>query len=207
MRGSSYQAGASLTIGLIGPSSLSLNLGGGRERADSTLVNRQTSIIADERLDAYVDGHTQLDGGLIASLLHHPVKWAPVDGQDVEQKRDLSLDTGTLSFTDIDERARSDSRRASASIGLGGNAADERGGWSFVETNGRAALLAARSSALTSRAGSSLRMTARCAAPRDRRAAISLGADVKQERRSSVVLCRARLPGPWLRLGRGRVPG
>ena len=37
-------------------------------------------------------------------------------------------DTGTLSFTDIDERARSDSRRASASIGLGGNAADERGG-------------------------------------------------------------------------------
>ena len=75
--GSSYQAGASLTIGLIGPSSLSLNLGGGRERADSTLVNRQTSIIADERLDAYVDGHTQLDGGLIASLLHHPVKWAP----------------------------------------------------------------------------------------------------------------------------------
>ena len=207
LRGSSYQAGASLTIGLIGPSSLSLNLGGGRERADSTLVNRQTSIIADERLDAYVDGHTQLDGGLIASLLHHPVKWAPVDGQDVEQKRDLSLDTGTLSFTDIDERARSDSRRASASIGLGGNAADERGGWSFVETNGRAALLAARSSALTSRAGSSLRMTARCAAPRDRRAAISLGADVKQERRSSVVLCRARLPGPWLRLGRGRVPG
>ena len=105
LRGSSYQAGASLTIGLIGPSSLSLNLGGGRERADSTLVNRQTSIIADQRLDAYVEGHTQLDGGLIASL-----------------NGDLSLDTGTLSFTDIEERARSDSRRASASIGLGGNA-------------------------------------------------------------------------------------
>jgi hypothetical protein len=103
LRGSSYQAGASLTIGLVGPSSLSLNLGGGRDRADSTLVNRQTSIIAEERLDAYVEGHTQLDGGLIASL-----------------SGDLSLDTGTFGFTDIEERARSDSRRASVSISLGG---------------------------------------------------------------------------------------
>jgi filamentous hemagglutinin len=68
LRGSSYQADASLTIGLAGPSSLSLNFGGGRDRADSTLVNQQTSIIAEERLDAYVEGHTQLDGGLIASL-------------------------------------------------------------------------------------------------------------------------------------------
>ncbi len=103
LRGSSYQAGASLTIGLIGPSSLSLNLGGGRDRADSVLVDQQTSIIAEERLDARIEGHTQLDGSLIASL-----------------SGDLSLDTGTLGFSDIEERARSDSRRASLTLGLGG---------------------------------------------------------------------------------------
>ena len=113
---------------------LNLNLGVGRDRADSTLVNRQTSIIADQRLDVRIEGHTQLDGSLIASLMHHPVKWAPVDGQDDAQKRDLSLDTGTLGFSDITERARSDSRRASLTIGLGGSVADGRGGWSCTGT-------------------------------------------------------------------------
>ncbi|WP_165604030.1 hemagglutinin repeat-containing protein [Saliniramus fredricksonii] len=107
LRGSSLNAGFGLTIGLMpgAGSSLDLSLGGGRERADSTLINQQTAIIADERLEAYVEGHTQLDGGLIASL-----------------NGDLSLDTGTLGFSDITERARSDSRRATVSLGLGGNA-------------------------------------------------------------------------------------
>jgi len=104
LRGSSFNAGFGLTIGLMpgAGSSLDLSLGGGRERADSSLINQQTAIIADQRLEAYVEGHTQLDGGLIASL-----------------NGDLSLDTGTLGFSDIDERARSDSRRATVSLGLG----------------------------------------------------------------------------------------
>ncbi|MCC5979364.1 MAG: hemagglutinin repeat-containing protein, partial [Salinarimonas sp.] len=105
LRGSSLNAGIGLTIGLMpgAGSSLDLSLGGGRERADSSLINQQTSIIADERFDAYVEGHTQLDGGLIASL-----------------NGDLSLDTGTFGFSDIDERARSDMRRATVNLGLGG---------------------------------------------------------------------------------------
>ncbi len=67
------------------------------------MVNQQTSIIADERFDARIEGHTQLDGGLIASL----------DG-------DLTLDTGTFGFSDIAERARSDTRRATLNLGFGG---------------------------------------------------------------------------------------
>jgi len=104
LRGSSFNAGFGLTIGLMpgAGSSLDLSLGGGRERADSTLINQQTAIIADERLEAYVEGHSQLDGGLIASM-----------------NGDLSLDTGTFGFSDITERARSDSRRATVSLGLG----------------------------------------------------------------------------------------
>jgi filamentous hemagglutinin len=112
LRGSSFNAGIGLTIGLMpgAGSSLDLSLGGGRERADSSLINQQTSIIADERFEAYVEGHTQLDGGLIASL-----------------NGDLSLDTGTFGFTDIDERARSDMRRATVSLGLGGGSSPSLG--------------------------------------------------------------------------------
>src|SRR6056297_1077079 len=112
LRGSSFNAGIGLTIGLMpgAGSSRNLSLGGGRERADSSLINQQTSIIVDERLEAYVEGHTQLDGGLIASL-----------------NGDLSLDTGTLSFSDIAERARSDMRRATVSLGLGGGGSPSLG--------------------------------------------------------------------------------
>jgi hypothetical protein len=112
LRGSSFNAGIGLTIGLMpgAGSSLDLSLGGGRERADSSLINQQTAIIADERLGAYVEGHTQLDGGLIASL-----------------NGDLSLDTGTFGFSDIDERARSDMRRATVSLGLGGGGSPSLG--------------------------------------------------------------------------------
>jgi filamentous hemagglutinin len=105
LRGSSFNAGFGLNIGLGAGagSGLNLSLGGGRERADSSLINQQTSIIADERLDARIEGHTQLDGGLIASL----------DG-------DLTLDTGTFGYSDITERARSDTRRATLNLGFGG---------------------------------------------------------------------------------------
>jgi filamentous hemagglutinin len=105
LRGSSFNAGFGLNIGLGAGagSGLNLSLGGGRERADSSLINQQTSIIADERLDARIEGHTQLDGGLIASL----------DG-------DLTLDTGTFGYSDIAERARSDTRRATLNLGFGG---------------------------------------------------------------------------------------
>jgi hypothetical protein len=105
LRGSAFNAGFGLNIGLGAGAGtgLNLSLGGGRERADSSLINQQTSIIADERFDARIEGHTQLDGGLIASL----------DG-------DLTLDTGTFGFSDIAERARSDTRRATLNLGFGG---------------------------------------------------------------------------------------
>jgi hypothetical protein len=105
LRGSSFNAGFGLNIGLGAGagSGLNLSLGGGRERADSSLINQQTSIIAEERLDARIEGHTQLDGGLIASL----------DG-------DLTLDTGTFGYSDIAEHARSDTRRATLNLGFGG---------------------------------------------------------------------------------------
>ncbi|MFN3689277.1 hemagglutinin repeat-containing protein [Salinarimonas sp.] len=86
-RGSSWNAGGSLTIGLVGPSSLSLSVGSGRERADSLWVSEQTAIIAEDRLFAGVGGHTQIDGALIAA-----------------RSGVLLIDTRTLGFSDIEER-------------------------------------------------------------------------------------------------------
>ena len=84
-------------------SSLDLSLGGGRERADSVAdqpADRHHRPMSALRLTSKAT--PQLDGGLIASL-----------------NGDLSLDTGTFGFSDITERARSDSRRATVSLGLG----------------------------------------------------------------------------------------
>lgn len=102
-RGSSAHAGLSLTIGLYGgPSSLSIDAGAGRERADSARVFEQTAIVAERRLDAYVVGHTQLNGGLLAAL-----------------SGDLTLDTATFGFADIEDRARSEAVRASVGLNFG----------------------------------------------------------------------------------------
>ncbi|MFN3688928.1 glycohydrolase toxin TNT-related protein, partial [Salinarimonas sp.] len=102
-RGSSAHAGLSLTIGLYGgPSSLSIDAGAGRERADSARVFEQTAIVAERRLDAYVVGHTQLNGGLLAAL-----------------SGDLTLDTATLGFADIVDRARSEAVRGSVGLNFG----------------------------------------------------------------------------------------
>ena len=104
IRGSSANIGGSLTIGLVGPSSASLNVGGGYERGDRTMVAEQTAIIADERLDAYVGNHTQIDGAILASL-----------------NGDLLLDTNTLSFTDIEDQARYNAASAQLGVTLGGS--------------------------------------------------------------------------------------
>jgi filamentous hemagglutinin len=104
IRGSSANVSGSVTIGLVGPSSASLNVGGGFERGDRSMVAEQTAIIADERLDAYVAGHTQIDGAILASL-----------------NGDLLLDTNTLGFTDIEDRARYNAASAQLGITLGGS--------------------------------------------------------------------------------------
>lgn len=102
-----WNAGGSLTIGLVGPSSLSLSVGSGRERADSLWVSEQTAIVAEDRLYAGVGGHTQLDGALVAA-----------------RSGALLIDTRTLGFSDIEERIveRVQDVQLGVNLGWGGGA-------------------------------------------------------------------------------------
>ena len=110
-RGSSWNAGGSLTIGLVGPSSLSLSVGSGRERADSLWVSEQTAIIAEDRLFAGVGGHTQLDGALVAA-----------------RSGALLIDTRTLGFSDIEERIVERVQDVQLGVNLGWGGGPDRQG-------------------------------------------------------------------------------
>jgi len=89
----SSNIGGSVVIGLgSSPSSVSVSGGLGKGSSDHGWVNDQTAIVAREMLDARVEGHTQIDGAVIASLAG-----------------DLNLDTGTLGFSDIHDHDRGSS--------------------------------------------------------------------------------------------------
>ncbi|MEN3931535.1 hypothetical protein WJT86_10765, partial [Microvirga sp. W0021] len=80
--GSSMNVGGSLTIG-YGVSG-SLNAGGGNSTSDKAWVTEQTGIYAGDNLNITVGNHTQIDGAVINS-----------------ETGNLTLDTGTLGFSDI----------------------------------------------------------------------------------------------------------
>ncbi|MCJ2013611.1 hemagglutinin repeat-containing protein [Methylobacterium sp. J-076] len=95
-----------ITLGVgTSPSSGSLSLGGGRSTTDRAWVGEQTALLAGDRLSVSVGGHTGVDGAVIASGTGH-----------------LSLDTGTLSVTDLSDhdRGRSLALTLGATVTAGG---------------------------------------------------------------------------------------
>ncbi|QFU16338.1 hemagglutinin repeat-containing protein [Microvirga thermotolerans] len=89
---SSMNVGGSVTVGLIGPSSASVNVGGGSGSSDKAWVSEQTGLYATNRLDARVEKHTQLNGAVLNAAT----------GQ-------LTLDTGTLGYKDLRDHDRGSS--------------------------------------------------------------------------------------------------
>ncbi|ALA16933.1 filamentous hemagglutinin [Chelatococcus caeni] len=96
----SSNIGGSVFVGVgTSPVSGSISVGAGRGSSDHAWVNDQTSIIALDTLHARVEGHTQIDGAVIASLTG-----------------DLVLDTGTLGFSDLHDHDKGSSWSAQAGI-------------------------------------------------------------------------------------------
>ncbi|MBB4017445.1 filamentous hemagglutinin [Chelatococcus caeni] len=96
----SSSIGGSVFVGVgTSPVSGSVSVGAGRGSSDHAWVSDQTSIIALDTLHARVEGHTQIDGAVIASLTG-----------------DLTLDTGTLGFSDIHDHDKGSSWSAQAGI-------------------------------------------------------------------------------------------
>ncbi|PYC29284.1 adhesin [Aquipseudomonas alcaligenes] len=82
--GDELDASLTVSVGIYGSVSASGSVGVGRTTGSTDWVERQTGIVARDRLDIRTEEHTQLDGALLAS------------GTD-----NLKLDTGTLGFRDI----------------------------------------------------------------------------------------------------------
>ena len=95
--GSSLSLGGSLTVGA--GASGSLNVGIGDSSSDTAWVREQTGIYSDGKMDIYVDNHTQIDGAVIAS-----------------GSGDLTLDTGTLGFSDIQDHDKGSSLNVNVGI-------------------------------------------------------------------------------------------
>ncbi|WP_024461590.1 hemagglutinin repeat-containing protein [Marinimicrobium sp. LS-A18] len=87
------------------------NVGQGETEGSTAWVSNQTSLIGSESVNIQVDGHTQVDGALIANIKD--------DGSD---GGNLNLDTGTLGYTDFEDHDRENSDYASVGFGTGGNA-------------------------------------------------------------------------------------
>ncbi|WP_194164682.1 hemagglutinin repeat-containing protein [Microvirga thermotolerans] len=99
---SSSNIGGSLTIGLVGPSSVSVSGGGSRSTSDLAWVSEQTGLFADGTLTATVGKHTQINGAVLNSAT----------GQ-------LTLDTGTLGFKDLRDHDRGSSVSGQVGLGIG----------------------------------------------------------------------------------------
>ncbi|UZJ43522.1 hemagglutinin repeat-containing protein [Marinimicrobium sp. C6131] len=87
------------------------NVGRGETEGSTAWVSNQTSLIGSESVNIQVDGHTQVDGALIANIKN--------DGTD---GGNLNLDTGTLGYTNFEDHDRENSDYASVGFGTGGNA-------------------------------------------------------------------------------------
>jgi filamentous hemagglutinin len=100
---SSSSVGGSLTIGIgTSPVSGTLDIGGGRSSSDKAWVTEQTGLYAKDKLDVRVEKHTQLNGGVLNS-----------------DTRQLTLDTNTLGFKDIQDHDRATSASGQVGVGIG----------------------------------------------------------------------------------------
>lgn len=101
--GSSASVGGSVIIGVgSSPISGSVNVGGGSSTSDLAWVKEQTGLHANTTLTATVGKHTQINGAVLNST----------SGQ-------LTLDTGTLGFGDIQDHDTATSTNGQVGVGLG----------------------------------------------------------------------------------------
>ena len=117
-RNESQSVGVSVSYGTNGWGG-SLNVGLGEGEAASALVTEQTRILGEGEVSVIVGGHTQIDGAILAA-----VETIPADGEAGEageapeliDSGRLTLSTGTLSVTDIEDEARSEQTQVSVGI-------------------------------------------------------------------------------------------
>ena len=112
VEGRRWDASVSITAGL--GYSASVNVGYGETEGSSAWVNQQTSIIGSESVNIKVGGHTQVDGALIANI--------DEEGND---QGNLSLDTRTFGFTDLEDHHEEESYYLSVGIGVNGGSGAE----------------------------------------------------------------------------------
>ncbi|MGV2981318.1 hemagglutinin repeat-containing protein [Camelimonas sp. ID_303_24] len=130
-KSSSASIGGSITVGAgTSPVSGSLSIGGGQGSSDKAWVSEQTAIIAGEALGIRTQGHTHVDGAVVAA-----------------RNGNLSLDTGTLAVTNIRDHDTATSRNAT--VGL--NWSQDRSGKSQAMTPAGAPTGAALSGAIANR--------------------------------------------------------
>jgi filamentous hemagglutinin len=100
---SSVNGSGTATIGIGGsPSSVSVSGGGGKSTSDSAWVTEQSGFYAKDKLDVYVEKHTQLNGAVLNSSTGN-----------------LTLDTGTLGFKDIQDYDKGTSINGQVGVTLG----------------------------------------------------------------------------------------
>lgn len=110
VEGERWDVAANLTVG-AGVSG-GASVGKGETQGSSAWVNEQSSIIGSSSVTIRTEGHTQIDGAVIANQ--------DAEGNDLGN---LSLDTGTLGFSDIKDHDKEDSYY----LNVGFNAGDNTG--------------------------------------------------------------------------------
>jgi filamentous hemagglutinin len=96
------------------PTSGSLSIGGGKGTSDMAWVREQSGFHAKDKLDVYVEKHTQLNGAVLNS--------------ETDQ---LKLDTGTLGFKDIKDYDKGTS--VSGQVGISYTADSDKNGDGVVD--------------------------------------------------------------------------
>jgi len=110
VEGERWDVAANLTVG-AGVSG-GASVGKGETQGSSAWVNEQSSIIGASSVTIRTEGHTQIDGAVIANQ--------DAEGNDLGN---LTLDTGTLGFSDIKDHDKEDSYY----LNVGFNAGDNTG--------------------------------------------------------------------------------
>ena len=105
--GSNWNAGGSATFGY--GVSADAHVGMGKSKADSAWVNKQTSIIGQEEVDIRTEKNTHIEGAVIAA-----------------KNGNLKLDTGTLTYRDIEDHDKSQNFQVSLSGSYSTSGGDQK---------------------------------------------------------------------------------
>ncbi|ACU89621.1 hemagglutinin repeat-containing protein [Desulfomicrobium baculatum] len=105
--GSNWNAGGSATLGY--GFSADAHVGMGKSKADSAWVNKQTSIIGQEKVDIRTEKNTHVEGAVIAA-----------------ENGNLKLDTGTLTYRDLEDHDKSKNFQVSLAGSYSSSGGDQK---------------------------------------------------------------------------------